>query len=365
MRVKPTIDGKDRRPPISPGKTLLFSVITVVLFFLLLEGAARLLLRPDEAPTHREHEKLIRVLGLPGLTEILEPDPVLFWKLRAGVRNKRIAGALGGYGVDFTASTNDEGYRSPPFRSGDTFRVIALGNSCTFGVGVGDDQTWPRLLEERMRLFHGPDAEVVNAGVPGYTAYQGLRWLGRRGLALDPDLVLLCFGFNDAATWASRTDRETARALDAERFAAPLLRRSALAAALSRTARRLRGDDDSRGADSDEPAGETPRLPPGDFVKTLVEMKRLCDARGVPVIYLIWPYRKQKEEGSADLIVYQPGVVAAARETESPIISLIEPFLRAEGDLFIDNIHPSAAGCSVAAEAIATRLEMARGGGAR
>jgi len=360
MRVKPTNDARDRRPPLSRGKAVLFAAIIAVLFFLVLEGAARLFIEPAEPPTHREHANLIRVLGLPGLTEILEPDPVLFWTLRPGVREKRIEGTLGDYPVDFTVSTNEAGYRSPPLRAEGTFRVIALGNSCTFGVGVADDETWPRLLEKEMRRFHGADAEVLNAGVPGYTAYQGLRWLAARGLALRPDLVLLCFGFNDAATWASRTDRETARALDARRRAAPLLRRSALAAGLARAARALLagkgGGEENGGAD------ETPRLPPGDFVRTLVEAKKLCEARGVPVVYLIWPFRKQKEEGNADLIAYQPGVVAAAREAEAPLISLIEPFLRAEGDLFVDNIHPNAAGCSTAGAAIATRLEMARVG---
>lgn len=336
-------------------RKIAYSAIVICSFLLLLELLAALFVHPGDTGVRREHENLIRMLGIPTLTEIFEPDTRLFWKLKPDVTNLCVSGTIGDYPVDFTLSTNEIGLRSPPLRGGDSFRVLAVGNSCTFGIGVNDDETWPAVLRERMALFQGEETEVINAGVPGYTAFQGLCYLHEHGLALKPDLVIVCFGFNDAAVWGSRSDRETSRALVSSERRAPLMKSRLIAAmrdVLSRT---------SGAAHSGDPDGEThPRLSPTDFYNTLVEIRLLCDRSGTPVIFLVWPYRKQKEENLVDLIVYQPGIVAAARATKTPVISLVDAFVRTNKNLYIDNIHANAAGCRTAAEVIAERLQMAQ-----
>src|SRR6185295_13953410 len=51
--------------------------------------------------------------------------------------------------------------RTPP---ADITRVLAVGDSQTFGFYLENDQTWPARLEARLRA-DGSEVEVVNAGV--------------------------------------------------------------------------------------------------------------------------------------------------------------------------------------------------------
>lgn len=57
-----------------------------------------------------------------------------------------------------------------------TFRILVLGNSMAFGVGVKQDRVFTEVLEgllnENALINH--QVEVVNAGVPGYGTAQEL-----------------------------------------------------------------------------------------------------------------------------------------------------------------------------------------------
>jgi len=116
------------------------------------------------------------------LTDVAAPDPVRSrtqWTLRTG----RL-----GY------NTPDVDRRKPP----GTFRVVALGDSSTFGWGVDPDETYPRRLEALLRARH-PEmrVEVINLGVCGYSSFQGRILLERDALAFEPDVVTISYGSND------------------------------------------------------------------------------------------------------------------------------------------------------------------------
>jgi hypothetical protein len=83
----------------------------------------------------------------------------------------------------------------------DTFRILALGDSFTFGDGVMPEETWVKSLEHRLNQPLGDAGihfEVLNAGVPGYNTYQEFIHLQEVGLQFDPDLVVVEFTLNDA-----------------------------------------------------------------------------------------------------------------------------------------------------------------------
>jgi lysophospholipase L1-like esterase len=78
------------------------------------------------------------------------------------------------------------------------FRVVALGDSVTFGWGVNDADTFCAQLEQQLRArLRGHEVEVVNLAVPGYATRQEVALLKRNLSSLQPDLVLVGFYSND------------------------------------------------------------------------------------------------------------------------------------------------------------------------
>jgi len=77
-----------------------------------------------------------------------------------------------------------------------TTRVLVLGDSVTFGVGVHAWQTFSKVLERRLQA-EGRHVEVLNSGVMGYTPYNELQWYLARGRTFAPDIVVVAFCMND------------------------------------------------------------------------------------------------------------------------------------------------------------------------
>jgi lysophospholipase L1-like esterase len=102
---------------------------------------------------------------------------------------------------DGFVTTNSLGFRGPettlpkpPHR----FRIVAVGDSVTFGFGVNDRETFcaqtEALLRERMP---GVDLDVVNIAVPGFDTRQEVVLLRRTVSQLEPNLVLVGLYSND------------------------------------------------------------------------------------------------------------------------------------------------------------------------
>lgn len=80
-------------------------------------------------------------------------------------------------------------------------RIIALGDSVTFGAGVDLDQTYPKVLEQALNRGAGRQAfEVVNLSHSGWNTSDEWDALRRAHAAWQPDLVVLGFVLNDAET---------------------------------------------------------------------------------------------------------------------------------------------------------------------
>ena len=85
-------------------------------------------------------------------------------------------------------------------KNANTFRILVLGDSVTFGHGSVYEHTYPYLLEQRLRRWRpGVDWQVWNAAVPGYNTSQELAQLLQIGPRFQPDLVVVGFFWNDVA----------------------------------------------------------------------------------------------------------------------------------------------------------------------
>ncbi len=97
----------------------------------------------------------------------------------------------------FDVKQNALGFRGaevPAEKAPGRLRVLMLGDSFTYGIGVADDQSFSARLEAL-----DPRFEVLNAGVNGYGTAQELLLLRDQGLALRPDVVVVVFFWNDLA----------------------------------------------------------------------------------------------------------------------------------------------------------------------
>jgi acyl-CoA thioesterase-1 len=75
-------------------------------------------------------------------------------------------------------------------------RIVILGDSLTAGLGLPVNQSYPALLQERLKA-EGSSYQIVNAGVSGDTSAGGL---SRLDWALDGDVrvLIVALGGNDA-----------------------------------------------------------------------------------------------------------------------------------------------------------------------
>ncbi|MCZ7585547.1 MAG: GDSL-type esterase/lipase family protein [Deltaproteobacteria bacterium] len=138
---------------------------------------------------------------------IFEADPTLFWRLRAGANRDLNPRSRSTQAISSRGMRDDE---IPIEKADGEVRVLALGDSCTFGDGVGNWETYSNVLETLVRSA-APDrpVNVINAGVPGYTSYQVRTYLEQKLLSLEPDVVVVYVGFNDNITSQSgRSDRQ-------------------------------------------------------------------------------------------------------------------------------------------------------------
>jgi lysophospholipase L1-like esterase len=78
-----------------------------------------------------------------------------------------------------------------------TRRIVGIGDSTLFGLGVREQDAYLRQLEALCNDKSGWKVEVLNLGVPGYNSAQELEMLRVRGMAYDPDLVILGYDHND------------------------------------------------------------------------------------------------------------------------------------------------------------------------
>lgn len=92
--------------------------------------------------------------------------------------------------------------------SAEPLRIVTLGDSITRGVrpGVTDEQTFAAELQRQLRSGQFSDAEVINVGIGGERAGQGLKRLESDVVAKKPTLVTIMYGHNDSYVDAGKTE---------------------------------------------------------------------------------------------------------------------------------------------------------------
>ncbi|MEL7060136.1 MAG: GDSL-type esterase/lipase family protein [Acidobacteriota bacterium] len=153
--------------------------------------------------------------------------------------------------------------------------ILVLGDSRAFGSAVAADATFAEVLDRRL-----PAIDVLNLGVPGYSAVQGVERLRDEIPLRRPRAVIFGFGFNDrrSVERAAEVDEPTAFTRRARR-----LRRIGWIGRL-----RVVGALGSlvRGASGVDVTTLRPRVDPERYRRALDAAARLAAAHDVELILL-------------------------------------------------------------------------------
>lgn len=125
----------------------------------------------------------------------LVPDSPLVFRLPASHQGR--VPLLGAKDVPYR--TNADGFRDATrgAKRHGVPRVLVLGDSYTFGWGIANVEPYPQRAEAMLR-GRGIDAEVINAGVPGYNTEQEAFLLDELLPRYRPDMVVVGYAMNDA-----------------------------------------------------------------------------------------------------------------------------------------------------------------------
>lgn len=116
----------------------------------------------------------------------LNPDTIYYNK--PGITGRHISPGE----FDYEFNTNDQGFRGRKriTDSADVPRILCLGDSFTFGVGVADSETWPVRLEARLES-DGVKTEAINAGVMGWGLAEYWIWARMHAAKYHPRLIVV------------------------------------------------------------------------------------------------------------------------------------------------------------------------------
>ncbi|MCH2169748.1 SGNH/GDSL hydrolase family protein [Myxococcota bacterium] len=134
-------------------------------------------------------------VSLAGRGDATQPDPYLGYRIRPNLDDERVR-------------TNRYGLRAGPIDavpSADTLRILLLGGSTAWSYTArNNDETLAVVLERKLAAhlashpdFQGRRVEVLNAGVPGYVAWQSALSYTLRHRKLAPHAVVSLEGSND------------------------------------------------------------------------------------------------------------------------------------------------------------------------
>lgn len=168
-------------------KNICLFFLTLILFFLFLEVVARISY-PLYANYNTEMWRYASELKRPGTYSNLSHEHI----------PNREADL---YGVHI--KINSDGFRDKEYtveKDTATFRILILGDSITFGWGVAFNNTFSKVLEQRLNQEkQSPDStyEVLNLGVGNYNTVMETITLEKKGLLYNPDLIVLAYYIND------------------------------------------------------------------------------------------------------------------------------------------------------------------------
>ncbi len=155
-------------------KKTILTILGAILSFAFLEVFVRLFFYQNITPS--------RVIPAFGISNALRPN---YEKV-----------SLNPVGIKYKIQTNNNQFRrSSPVeyeKPPNTFRILCLGDSITYGLWLSNNEIYPYYLENILNRERGEKRfEVLNAGAPGSKPIDYYLYLKNEGIKYSPDLVII------------------------------------------------------------------------------------------------------------------------------------------------------------------------------
>jgi len=233
------------------------------------------------------------------------------------------------------------GITYPREKAKEVFRIICLGDSVTQSHGrdgfpLAVEQTYPYNLELLINNdYKKRKAEVINAGIGGYTSFQGVRYLKQELWKYQPDMLIVWFGINDDSSALFFADKDQKLPQTDELKKLTFFKRSLLFSCVKK-----------------ELLPKKRRVEPDDYYKNCQEMLSFAREKDFKIVFVI-PFEISKKQ----LKYYEKyrQALEKLRKNYGAELLDIKTVLGENQDvekLFIDNCHLTAEGNKIAAEII-------------
>jgi len=187
---------------LSIKKKVVFSLVTAIIFFIVLELLLRVFFNNTLLKSDFCRDKKFIVNSEYEYRPDYLQDKILLWKHKPSI--------IANNGI----KVNSDGFRGDDIvkpKPNNVFRIVCLGDSCTYGLMIKDDRdVYPKILEKIIsdENVTNKRVEVINGGVSGYSSYQGLQLLKNQIIGLQPNVITIYYGLNDCI-WANKiSDKE-------------------------------------------------------------------------------------------------------------------------------------------------------------
>ncbi|MDP8252826.1 MAG: GDSL-type esterase/lipase family protein [Candidatus Kaelpia aquatica] len=210
------------------------------------------------------------------------------------------------------------------------YRVICLSDSVS--VMYGGYQEYPKMLEEILiKNFPESTFKIFNAGVPGYSSYQGALYLKNELIKYKPDFVSINFGPNDYSRALNGLEDKKQKCHSAH------LDKYFGWSKFYQCYKRWILSIKQKIYNSPRHIKQY-RVSKQSFKNNLINMIRICRVNGSKAILLTSPYLDEDQGWVKIHKSYNDIIRLTALEEDAALVDLAELFSQRE-DLFIDPEH--------------------------
>lgn len=333
-------------------RKLLLALLSIVVFFGITELLCRALNLSEKVDT--DFKFYVRHVDNDLECEFMTEDPLLMWRPLKLYDSSQHA-----------IKISSQGFRDYEYhvrKPHDTFRILCLGDSTTFGAGVVQEATYHSLLETELNRNAAGTRhrfEIINGGCTGYTSAQGLALYRYHGRRLKPDVVTFYFGINDPLARFHLSDDQIMQShlpRPLRVFTNTVLLRSHFFRWFRKVLLNV--------MPGREPAQEArvARVSLENYRRNIVALSEQCSADGAALILVSPALCKERTRGwhlADDITRYRRELENIAKERDLPLLFVKEMTEEAETPtegLFIDKVHPNGPGHMRLAQALHSLL---------